>query len=109
MTYEYDTQAGGLMSYANVVQHDAARDGGFAYRGNVTKESRIWAESPDGSAAETTAGYDIAGNRVWVTTPKDSARAERNSSRVPIAVLDYHLDLPSDVVEMLRSRFFLHF
>ena len=85
-SYEYD--AGGLTSYAVVAQHDDARGSGFATRGNVTKQSRTWAESPDGSAAETTASYDIAGNRVSVTTPKVETEAGRVAGTTTISYAD---------------------
>jgi tetraacyldisaccharide-1-P 4'-kinase len=43
---------------------------------------------------------------LWVTTPKDFARAEHCEN---VGVLDYYLDLPSSLTGKLRSRFSLHF
>ena len=86
LTYEYDTQAGGLTNYADIVQHDPARGTGYLTRGNVTKESRDWAESPDGAAAETAAEYDIAGNRVKVTTPKVESETGRVAGATSVSL-----------------------
>jgi tetraacyldisaccharide 4'-kinase len=41
---------------------------------------------------------------LWLTTSKDAARSPKN-----VAIIDYYLDLPKDVVAMLHSRFRIPF
>lgn len=44
---------------------------------------------------------------LWLTTSKDAARGAL--ARKNVGIIDYYLDLPTDVVELLRSRFFFRF
>ena len=78
-TFEYDNYTSGLTGRANISGHDdAAFSSGYLIRGNVTAQTKFVLPS---TPLTTRIQYDIAGNVVSVTDPKNNTTAVDFSDR----------------------------